>query len=204
MNKKKRIYILFFIGLLTVFFVFLALVNNGEILKKRYKTLATVQPFNFTNQDGQLVTERDIEGKVVLSVFFFTTCRTICPKMNNIIKSIYEEFKNEKDFLVLSHTCDPARDNPALLRRYADSIGADTRNWWFLTGRKDSLYLAARHSYAVDDQQVPLTGSDDDFIHTQLFALVNKEGRVMKKVYDSFNPEEMAELREDIKKALKE
>lgn len=204
MNKKKRIYILFFIGLLTVFFAFLALVNNGEILKKRYKTLATVQPFNFTNQDGQLVTERDIEGKVVLSVFFFTTCRTICPKMNNIIKSIYEEFKNEKDFLVLSHTCDPARDNPALLRRYADSIGADTRNWWFLTGRKDSLYLAARHSYAVDDQQVPLTGSDDDFIHTQLFALVNKEGRVMKKVYDSFNPEEMAELREDIKKALKE
>ncbi len=166
--------------------------------------MAIVQPFSFTNQDGQLVTERDIEGKVALVAFFFTTCRTICPPMNNTIKSIYDQFKNEKDFLVLSHTCDPARDNPARLRRYADSIGANTANWWFLTGRKDSLYLAARHSYAVDDQQVPLTGSDDDFIHTQLFALVNKEGRVMKKVYDSFNKEEMTELREDIQKALKE
>jgi protein SCO1 len=204
MKGKKRNYIIFFILLIGAFFAFLALANNGEILKKRHKTIATVQPFNFTNQDGGVVTERDIEDKVSLVAFFFTTCRTICPKMNNTIKSIYEEFKNEKDFLVLSHTCDPAHDNPALLRRYADSIGANTRNWWFLTGRKDSLYLAARHSYAVDDQQVPLTGSDDDFIHTQLFALVNREGRVMKKVYDSFNAEEMEELRADIRKALKE
>jgi protein SCO1/2 len=91
-----------------------------------------------------------------------------------------------------------------MLRRYADSIGADTRNWWFLTGRKDSLYSAARHSYALDDQKAPLTGSDDDFIHTQLFALVNKEGRVMKKVYDSFDKGDMEELVTDIKKALKE
>lgn len=202
--NKNRFYIIFFVVLVGVFFGFLALVNNGELLKKRHKTVAVVQPFSFTNQDGQTITERDVEGKVALVAFFFTTCRTICPPMNNTIKSIYEQFKNEQDFLILSHTCDPARDNPAQLRRYADSIGADTRNWWFLTGRKDSLYLAARHSYAVDDQQVPLTGSDDDFIHTQLFALVNKEGRVMKKVYDSFNEAEMTELREDIKKALKE
>lgn len=204
MSKKTWRYLIFFIGLIGIFFVILAFANNGEILKKRYKTIATVQPFNFTNQDGKVVTERDIEGKVVVASFFFTTCRTVCPKMNNTMKSIYDEFKNEKDFLVLSHTSDPANDHPAQLKHYADSVGADTRVWWFLTGRKDSLYLAARHSYAVDDQNVPLTGADDDFIHTQLFALVNKEGKVMKKVYDSFNPDEMKELREDIRKALKE
>lgn len=191
-------------GLIGAFFAILAFANKGEVLKKRYKTISTVQPFSFVNQDGKAVTERDIEGKVVVASFFFTTCRTICPTMNNTMKSIYDEFKNEKDFIILSHTSDPAHDNPALLKRYADSIGADTRVWWFLTGRKDSLYLAARHSYAVDDQNVPLTGADDDFIHTQLFSLVNKEGKVMKKVYDSFNPDEVKELREDIRKALKE
>lgn len=201
MSKKIRFYAIFFIVLMAVFLGFLALTNN---LKTRYKTVETVKPFRFTNQDGKTVTEHDIEGKVVVASFFFTTCRTICPTMNNTMKSIYNEFKNEKDFLVLSHTSDPAHDDPARLRRYADSIGADTRNWWFLTGRKDSLYSAARHSYAVDDQKVPLTGSEDDFIHTQLFALVQKNGTVIKKVYDSFNPDEMKELREDIKKALKE
>lgn len=204
MSKKLRVYVLFFLVLIAAFFTFLAFTNKGEALKKRYKTVSTVQPFSFVNQDSSWITERDIEGKVVLVSFFFTTCTTVCPPMNNTLKTFYDEFKNEPDFLMVSHTSDPKHDNPERLRHYADSFGVDTKVWWFLTGRKDSLYLAARHSYALDDQNAPLTGSDDDFIHTQLFALVNKEGKIMKKVYDSLLPEEMKELREDIKKALKE
>jgi protein SCO1 len=201
MSKKTVFYIVFFVVLIGGYLAFLGLTSNA--LEKRVKTIATVQPFRFVNQDGQFVTERDIEGKVVLVNFFFTKCVTVCPAMNNTLSDIYKQFKNEPGFLILSHTSDPANDSAPRLKRYADSIGAGP-NWQFLTGPKDSLYMAARHSYAVDDQKMPLTHPEDDFIHTQLFALVNRKGEVKKKIYDSFKPEEMKELINDVRMQLKE
>jgi protein SCO1 len=201
MNKKFLFYALFFIALIIAFLAFLGL--SSDALEKRSKTIATVQPFRFVNQNGQAVTEKDLEGKVVLVNFFFTKCRTICPQMNNTLKSIYEQFRNEPRFIVLSHTSDPENDSVPKLKRYADSAGAGP-NWWFVTGNKDSLYLAARYSYAVDDQKMPVSRPEDDFIHTQLFALVNKNGEVKKKIYDSFKADEMKELIEDIRQRLDE
>jgi protein SCO1 len=201
MKRKTIYYIVFFIALTGVFLTVLGLTSN--VLEKRSKTIAEVQPFRFTNQEGRYITEKDIMGKVTLVNFFFTTCRTICPDMNQKIKTIYTLFRNEPDFLILSHTSMPATDSVPRLKRYADSIGASPANWWFLTGARDSLYMAARLSYALDDQRAPVTNPDEDFIHTQLFALVNREGQVKKKVYDSFNAEEMEELKKDIQKLLK-
>jgi protein SCO1/2 len=202
MNKRIKLLLLFF-GLLTVAYIaVLSFINKGELLKKRYKTISVVEPFRFTNQEGRLITERDIAGKVVVVEYFFTTCKTVCPQMNKKMKDIYTQFRNEPDFLILSHTSDPKNDNVARLKFYADSMGADSKNWWFLTGRKDSLYYAARKSYALDDQSLVVQNPETDFIHTQLFALVNKKGELKKKVYDSDNKEEITELIADIKKAL--
>jgi protein SCO1 len=89
------------------------------------------------------------------------------------------------------------------MKRYADSLGIAPGNWWFLTGKKDSLYLAARVSYLLDD---PKNGNDkieDQFIHTQFFALVDKNGRV-RKIYDGLKNEELDELATDIPKLLNE
>jgi len=83
--------------------------------------------------------------------YFFTNCKSICPKMNTNMKAIYAAFKDEPDFMILSHTCDPQRDTVARMKVYADSIGADTKKWLFLTGRKDSLYNIARSAYLLDD-----------------------------------------------------
>jgi protein SCO1 len=204
MSKKAKFLTLFFIILTIVFVYVLSLISDGDLLRKRFKTISTVQPFSFTNQNGQIITQKNLEGKVVLVEFFFTTCQTICPIMNKKVKSIYDLYKNEPDFLIVSHTSDPKNDQVAQLKRYADSIGADGKNWWFLTGRKDSLYYAARKSYALDDQHSTVNDPESDFIHTQLLALVNKNGEIKKKVYDSDKKEEMEELKEDIKKALAE
>jgi protein SCO1 len=204
MSKKAKFLTLFFIVLTIVFVYVLSLISDGDLLRKRFKTISTVQPFSFTNQNGQVITQKNLEGKVVLVEFFFTTCKTICPVMNKKVQSIYDLYKNEPDFLIVSHTSDPKNDNVAQLKHYADSIGADGKNWWFLTGRKDSLYYAARKSYALDDQNSIVNDPESDFIHTQLLALVNKNGEIKKKVYDSDKKEEMEELKEDIKKALAE
>jgi protein SCO1/2 len=171
--------------------------------KSKLPPISYVQPFAFTNQDGKKFTQRDVEGKVYVANYFFTTCKSICPRMNNEVKKIYEHFKTENDFLILSHTSDPGTDSSSRLKWYADSIGVTTQNWIFLTGRKDSLYRQARLSYRIDDPNNNVQSIDEDFLHTQFLALVNKKGEVVK-IYDGLKQAEINELIKEAERLLTE
>jgi protein SCO1/2 len=202
MSKKAWFYIIFFTVLIIGFyFVLTGLVPAFG--KKRISTISYVRPFAFTNQDGKIITNKDVEGKVYVAEYFFTTCRGICPRMNNNMKQVYEQYKNEKDFFILSHTCNPEEDSVAQMKKYSDSLGVDTKRWMFLTGRKDSLYTMARISYTIDDPSNNLRNIDDDFLHTQFWALVNRKGDVIK-IYDGLKKSEINELIKDIDHTLKE
>jgi len=202
MKKKTIIYIGFFVLLFAGFYYGLKLTipGFGDV---KLPVLSYVQPFAFTDQDNQVITQKDLTGKVYVAEYFFTTCKGICPKLNTNMKSLYEAFKNEKDFAILSHTVDPETDTVARMKRYADSLGAKAGHWFFLTGRKDSLYRAARVSYLLDDPKNSDDKIEDQFIHTQFFALVDKSGRV-RKIYDGLKKEELDELEKDIPKLLNE
>jgi protein SCO1 len=202
MNKRFLGYVAFFAVLAVGFyFVMTKLIPGyGDV---KLPVQSTVRPFAFTNQDGLLVSEKDVHGKVYLAEFFFTTCQSICPIMNTNMKKVYEKFKDEPNFVILSHTCDPATDSVARIKQYADSMNVDTKKWWFLTGRKDSLYTAARMSYLLDDPQNNGGNIDEQFLHTQFFALVDKNGNV-RKIYDGLKKDELAEIDTDVPKLLRE
>jgi len=202
MSRKTGFYIAFFVVLVIGFFVTLAYPVPG-FMHPKLPPIGTVQPFAFSDQDGKTITEKDVFGKVNVVNFFFTTCRGVCPRMNNNLRPVYDEFKNEPDFLILSHTSDPRRDSAARLKHYADSMKVDTQKWVFLTGRKDSLYNMARHSYQIDDPKNYVQNIDDDFLHTQFIALVNKKGEVVK-IYDGLKNGEVKEMYADIRKLLTE
>jgi protein SCO1/2 len=172
--------------------------------KAKLPTVSYVKPFYFTNQDGKIVDEDDLKGKVTVVEYFFTTCRGICPKMNASLKKIYAENKDEPDFMILAHTVQPETDSVARLRFYADSMKIDTKKWVLVTGRKDSLYKAARSSYLLDDPANNVEKLEDQFIHTQFLALVDKSGNVRGGVYDALKKDEMEKLDKDIKGLLKE
>lgn len=196
MPKKKVFYISFFVVLIVIFYI---------IVSKwitRDDTIAVVQPFSFTNQDGKQVTKDDVAGKVYVAEYFFTHCDGICPTMNNNMRLVYEEFKSDTNFLILSHTCDPDRDSVAQMKYYADSMKVDTKRWIFLTGRKDSLYNTARVSYTIDDPANSLKNIDDQFIHSQFWALVDKKGNV-KKIYDGLKESEVNSLISAAQRLLK-
>ncbi|MEP7257484.1 MAG: SCO family protein [Flavitalea sp.] len=203
MSKKSLFYIIFFIALAVGFYFALTKIipGYGDV---RFQVLNDVRPFSFTNQDGKLLSEREVKGKVYVAEYFFTTCTGICPILNNNMKKIYEVFKDEPDFLILSHTCNPETDSVGRLKVYADSLGVNTQKWEFLTGRKDSLYYAARVSYLLDDPKNNLENINDQFLHTQFFALVDKNGQVRKKIYDGLKKNELSELEKDIRVLLKE
>jgi len=200
--SKRTFYIIFFTGLVIAFyFIITSLVP--EFKKKGLPVIGKLTPFAFTNQLGQQVTENDVKGKVFVASYFFTTCKGICPEMNGNLKKVYERFKDERDFLILSHTSDPAVDSVPRMKQYAEAFGADPAKWIFLTGRKDSLYNMARFTYAIDDPANNLKSVDDIFLHTQFWALVNKKGEI-RKIYDGLKMSEVNSLIKDIKKALKE
>ena len=122
--------------------------------------------------------------------------------MNNNLRKVHEAYKNEPSFLILSHTCDPETDSVARLKQYSDSLNVNTAQWMFLTGRKDSLYYMARHAYKIDDPGNNLNRIEDDFLHTQFLALINKKGEVVK-IYDGLKPSELEDMEEEVRRLLK-
>jgi protein SCO1 len=202
MSKKQLFYTGFFIALAVGMYYTLTALIPGYA-KGGVAPISNVRPFSFINQDGKTITEKDVQGKVYVANYFFVTCKSVCPIMNNYMAGVYNQFKSEKDFLILSHTCMPEVDTLPLLKKYADSLKVNTNQWIFLTGKKSDLYSAARVSYTIDDPNNTLVKPEDEFMHTQFCALVDRNGNV-RGVYDGLKENEMDNLKKDIKKYLAE
>ncbi|MBK9190634.1 MAG: SCO family protein [Crocinitomicaceae bacterium] len=165
-----------------------------------------VGDFSFTNQLGKTITQKDLEGKIYVADFFFTTCGGICPKMTKQLQRVQTEFSGDPDFKILSHTVNPKYDSVEVMNAYAEKFNANADQWWFLTGSKEELYLMARKSYlVVPDEKDPnfKHGEESDFIHTENFVLIDPDKRI-RGMYDGTNPDEVSELINDIYDLKKE
>lgn len=188
--------------------------NNGQKRK--------VPDFSFTNQDGTTITNKDYEGKVYVIEFFFTTCPTICPRMNNNLVQVQNTFKDFKNFGVASFTINPENDTSEVLKAYAESYGITNPNWHLLTGGKEAIYKLANEGfyiYAAENKSV-----EGGFEHSGNFALIDKNGFIRSRKDKFGNPiiyyrgitsedegtddngevEQISILKEDIKKLLNE
>jgi protein SCO1/2 len=155
--------------------------------------------FTFVNQDGERITEKSVRNKVTVVEYFFTSCPSICPVMNKNLKEVYEKFKTNPGFMILSHTVDPERDSVSVLKKYSGHYDAESPGWQFLTGSKESLYQCASRDYllAVEDS------SNASFIHTQYVALLDKK-RQIRGFYDLTNKENVGKMDAAIQQLLKE
>ena len=162
----------------------------------------SVAPFSFTDQDGKTVTDKDYDGKIYVADYFFTTCKTICPKKATELLRVQEKFEYTKGLVkILSHTVDPEDDSVPVLKAYSNMIHADNGMWTFVTGDKKQLYDMARYSYLVNAVQGD--GGKDDFIHSELFVLVDKEKHI-RGIYDGTDIKAVNDLLDDIKVLIAE
>lgn len=165
----------------------------------------TIGNFSFFNQEGKKITEKDVQGKVFVAEYFFTTCKTICPIMNTQMQRVHERYKGNDQFRILSFTVDPKTDTVARMKQYATEHHADSKSWYFLTGEKNELYQLARKSFFVLKPAETENQGDvgSDFIHTNNFVLVDQQRRI-RGYYDGTNPKEVDKLIVDIQLLLKE
>jgi protein SCO1 len=159
--------------------------------------------FNLTNQLGDSVSWKDLEGKVVVADFFFTHCPTICPGMTNNMKKLQDGIKNsdkagnrDADFIqFLSFSIDPERDSVAQLKKWADRFQIDPQNWWLLTGNRKAIYdLSINDMKLLAQDGGPV---DSNFLHTDFFVLVDKN-RNIRGYYHGLDTNALSRLSEDI------
>lgn len=175
-----------------------------------------VPSFEFTNQVGKTITNKDYEGKVFVVEFFFSTCPSICPIMNQKMVTIQDSFFGNPNFGIASISITPDIDTPEILKAYAKKNGITHKNWHLLTGKSEEVV------YALSNQGFKLyagKGAEDHagFEHSGLFALVDKNGYIRSRKDEFGNPimfyraleeqsfpDQIKELKEDIKLLLNE
>ena len=161
--------------------------------------------FEFENQDGVLISNKEVQGKVYVAEYFFATCKSICPIMNRQMQRIQSAYEKDKRLKLLSFTVDPDNDTPEQLKKYANDHQYIKGKWHFLTGKKEDLYRLARKSYFVlkPSEAQNLGDAGSDFIHTNNFVLIDQKQRI-RGYYDGTNPKEVNQLIHDIGLVLEE
>ncbi len=172
-------------------------------------TINDVPTFSFINQNNKTITNADYKGKVYVVEFFFSSCTTICPVMNNNLQQVQNAFAKREDFGIASFSIDPTYDTPEILKAYADGYDVTHPNWNFLTGDKLDIIALSNEGFklfAAENEE-----AEDGFEHSGMFALINKEGKVSSRIDENGNPliyyngleqDQIDMLIQDIKKLL--
>jgi len=162
-------------------------------------TLHTIASFEFTNQDGNVVTGSDYKNKIYVADFFFTICPGICPKLTSNLKKVAEAFKENSDVMFLSYSVTPDIDSVAQLKKYAQEHDLPS-SWNLVTGDKEEIYTLARQSYFAE-REIGFQNSTQEFLHTEHFILVDQDGHI-RGIYNGTLELEAGRLIEDIQLLL--
>lgn len=171
---------------------------NDDILD----TFHQISPFNLTNQEGDIITEKSFKDKIYVVDFFFTICPGICPKMTANMMELQEEFLNDDEVLLLSHSVTPEQDSVSVLKRYAEDKGILSHKWHLVTGTQQEIYKLGRKDYFVEED-LGLNKEEDEFLHTENFVLVDKS-RHIRGIYNGLSKTSINQLIADIKTLKKE
>ena len=171
---------------------------NEDILD----TFHRISPFILTNQEGATITEATFKDKIYVADFFFTICPGICPKMTANMMELQDEFINDDEIMLLSHSVTPERDSVPVLKRYAEDKGILSHKWHLVTGSQQEIYRLGRKDYFVEES-LGLDKEEDEFLHTENFVLIDKN-RHIRGIYNGLNKTSINQLIADIKTLKKE
>jgi len=211
--KKKLLILFLLLSFPSIFYVILTTGKHDFIHLPFYgeKELAAngkdtlyhaIPSFQFINQDGDSITDKTYDGKIYVVDYFFSTCKSICPKMASELIRVQKKFSYTNGLVqILSHTVNPENDSVPVLKAYANMVHADAKMWNFVTGDKKKLYDIARNGYLLNALEGD--GGADDFIHSELFILIDKEKHI-RGIYDGTKLKEVSNLIDDIKVLIAE
>jgi protein SCO1 len=166
-----------------------------------------VRQFTLTNQAGEMVRLQDLKGKVWVADIIFTRCAGPCPKMTDEMRKLQAAFDAKEPLRLVTLTTDPEHDTPTMMRKYSEKFSAEPNRWFFLSGPKPeilaNLAAGSLKMSAVEKEETQQENPNDLFIHTTMFVLVDKAGKI-RGYYESLEPGFQSKIQADIKSLLAE
>ncbi|AWW00938.1 SCO family protein [Arcticibacterium luteifluviistationis] len=156
-----------------------------------------IPAFSLINQDGDSISQKSLEGKIYVANFFFTTCPGICPQMSDNMGILQEEFMDDDEVMLISHSVTPDRDTVEKLAGYANKRGIKSKKWYLLTGDRQQIYDLGRGAYFIEEN-MGIEKTVDDFLHTENFVLIDKNKHI-RGIYNGLNKTSVNQLIADIK-----
>ncbi|MCE0498674.1 MAG: SCO family protein [Methylacidiphilales bacterium] len=197
-NSSRLYYSILRLGLpviaaLFVVILFLPGQRHHSVVLGKY---AAVPPFSLTERSGKTITNHDLEGKIWVADFIFTTCPGPCPIISANMARLQQKLAGDNRVQLVSFTVDPQDDTPAVLAAYADHLGADPQRWWFLTGPEKPLYDLIHHGFlqtVEDNHGKQLQPGQYLVTHSTSVVLVDPQGFI-RGIYNGLNDEELNSL----------
>lgn len=175
------------------------LTHESEVNKK---ISHTISDFAFTDQNGQVVSAENINNKIHVANFIFTSCGLVCPIMTKNLHTVSNAFENDSNVVFLSYSVTPWIDTISRLKQYADEQNITNTDWHFLTGKKAEIYQLARQSYFAEED-LGFTKDSTEFLHTEHIILVD-ENRHIRGIYNGTLGLEIDQLIQDIQRLKNE
>lgn len=174
------------------------MVNGVEVVDTIYQSIPN---FSFLNQDGVVINSNSLNNKIYVADFFFTSCPSICPIMKKQMLRVYDKFKGNEEVKFLSHTIDPKHDSISVLKNFSNKLGVNSKQWYFLYGKKEVIYNLAKTAYmstSFEDKAAP-----GGIVHSGYFLLVDKNKRI-RGAYDGTDEGQVSQLIDDMQILLNE
>lgn len=172
--------------------------------KKRGKVIPdtlyhTIKPFKFTDQDGATLAFADWKRQIIIVNFFYTRNQNLNTTLNKRLKSLYDEYKNNRMVKFVSISVDSQFDKPPVLKQYAQSLKVNTKQWYFLRGDGAEVLDIAKNQFYVNAHKV----NDGEFIVSEKLILLDAEHRI-RGYYDGTSVSATLQLSDEIKLQITE
>ena len=138
-----------------------------------------IPEFSLTSQDGKPFGSSDLNGHVYVMGFFFTSCKSICPRLTKAIRKLQERYQEWKSPVrIVFITIDPQNDTPRVLAEYGKKYGIDFRRWTLLTGDEGKIRTLIEKGFRSHVGRAETKGGVRDIAHTGHVALIDADGHM--------------------------
>jgi protein SCO1/2 len=154
-----------------------------------------VPPFQFIDQDSNMVSDQTLSGNAYIADFFFTSCPTICPKVKTQMLRLREQFQDRNDLKFLSMSIDYRKDSVPRLKKYAEKLGIESESWHLVQLKKEEINAVANQFFnvAFEDESAP-----GGFDHSGRLILIDGQGHI-RSYCDGTDPDSVDKLAGDIR-----
>ena len=157
--------------------------------------LKSVPDFSMINQEGESFSQNNLQGKITILDFMFTSCMGPCPLMTTNMSKLHKAFSNETEVQFVSITVDPEVDNQKKLKEYSNLVGGGDGRWHFLWSDIDSIKNLKRNGFMLFADNLPEG-------HAIKFVLIDHDGTI-RKYYDGTDNSSQEILKRDVAQLVK-